>query len=117
MLPPRHFNKYVDICNDLFKTNSLYISTSVRWYAVPVEQGADYTFDYDSLPKVIFAKNINLVCSSKGDSSTIYKTHGVYYPTTELFYGDGGTVNWVRAGWDANVVNAKFARYAIDISR
>src|ERR1044071_884178 len=28
LMPSRFFNRYVDICNDLFKNNSLYISTS-----------------------------------------------------------------------------------------
>ncbi len=112
LLPTKNFNKYVDVCNDLFRTNSLYISAAVRWYA----DNSNYKFEYDSLAKIVFPQ-MNLICVSKGDSSIIYNTHGVYYPGREQFNGEGGNVNWIRAGWDEKTVHAQFARYTIDITR
>ena len=46
----------------------------------------------------------------------IRETKGVYYPTRHRFYGDGGKVNWKRAGWDENIVNATLSKYSIDVS-
>ncbi len=112
LLPTKNFTKYIDVSNDLFRTNSLYISAAVRWYST----NDQYTFEYDSLAKIIFPQ-MNLICSTKGDSSVIYNTHGIYYPNREVFLGEGGNVNWIRAGWDEKAVHAQFARYTIDVSK
>lgn len=111
LLPSKNFAVYMIACNNLFKDNSLYVSSSTHWYA----DNSDYSFDYDSLPKIVFP-SLNLVCSAKGDSSVIVETKGAYYPTRELFYGIGGKVNWKRAGWDEHVVRAELSKYAIDVS-
>lgn len=50
---------------------------------------------------------MNLISTSKGDSSVIYNTKGYLYPTQQKFYGSGGNVDWTRAGWDKNTVSAK----------
>ncbi len=112
LLPTKNFTRYIDVSNDLFRTNSLYVSAAVRWYG----SSNLYKFDYDSLAKIIFPQ-MNLICTSKGDSSIIYNTHGVYYPNRERFEGEGGNVNWIRAGWDEKAVRAQFARYSIDVSK
>ncbi|MEO8086365.1 MAG: hypothetical protein ABI763_06080 [Bacteroidota bacterium] len=112
LLPPKNFTKYVDISNDLFRTNSLYVSAAVRWYSTSNQ----YKFEYDSLAKIIFPQ-MNLLCTTKGDSSVIYNTHGIYFPNREQFDGEGGNVNWIRAGWDEKTVHAELTHYSIDISK
>lgn len=39
---------------------------------------------------------MNLISTSKGDSSVIYNTKGYLYPTQQKFYGSGGNVDWTR---------------------
>jgi hypothetical protein len=112
LLPTKNFTRYVDICNDLFRTNSLYVSPAVRWYGT----SADYKFEFDSVAKIVFPK-MDLVCTTKGDSSIIYGTQGIYFPNRERFEGEGGNVNWIRAGWDEKTVRATLSRYAIDVSK
>jgi hypothetical protein len=109
-MPAKHFANYIISCNDLFRDNSLYISTSTRWYT----QMKNYTFEFDSIPKIVFSK-MDLVCVSKGDSSVIYGTEGSLYPTRELFAGKGGKVNWERAGFDENTVNVNLSEYLVDL--
>ncbi|MCX6292316.1 MAG: hypothetical protein NT126_11210 [Bacteroidetes bacterium] len=111
LLPSKNFSAYMMVCNNLFKDNSLYVSSSTHWYS----DNSDYTFDVDSLPKIIFP-SMTLTCSAKGDSSVITETKGVYYPNRQLFFGEGGKVNWKRAGWDENIVHAELNHYAIDAS-
>ena len=67
MLPSKNFSIYMIACNNLFKDNSLYISTSTHWYS----DNSNYKFDYDSLPKIIFPV-MNLICSTKGDSFILF---------------------------------------------
>ena len=46
----------------------------------------------------------------------IRETSGAYYPTKQEFFGNGGKVDWTRAGWDAGVVRAELARFRIDVT-
>lgn len=111
LMPSRFFANYMITCNNLFRDNSLYQSPSTNWHS----DNSSYSFEFDSLPKIVFPA-LNLVCSSKGDSSIIFETKGFLYPTQQKFYGQGGKVNWVRAGWDANVIHANLDTYVIDVT-
>jgi hypothetical protein len=111
LLPTKNFALYMTASNLLFATNTLYESASTRWFT----DANNYSFEYDSLPRVVFPQ-MNLLCSSRNDTSEIFGTKGVYYPTLKYFYGEGGTVNWQRAGFDPGTVNAKFSHYKIDIT-
>jgi hypothetical protein len=109
-MPSKHFANYIKSCNELFRDNSLYSSTSTRWYTL----SKNYTFEFDSVPKIVFAK-MDLICVTKGDSSVIYGTEGSFYPTTDLFVGKGGKVNWLRAGFEENTINAILNNFRIDV--
>ena len=111
LLPVRHFTNYIITCNNLFRDNTMYQSTSTNWHS----DNSNYSFDFDSIPKIIFP-SLNLVCSARGDSSIIYNTKGFLYPTKQLFYGQGGKVNWIRAGWDEKVVHAELTNYVFDVT-
>ncbi|MBL4656539.1 MAG: hypothetical protein JKX73_00955 [Flavobacteriales bacterium] len=101
---------YLDFSNDLFADNLLYKSASVQW----LSSNKNYSFEFDSLPKVTFQK-LDLKCYSKGDSSIIYKTSGTYYPTSRVWIGTGGNVNWIRAGIAEDVVVATLSDYDIKV--
>jgi hypothetical protein len=106
----KNFANYVIACNSLFASGSLYESASTRWFS----DNNSYTFDYDSLPKIVFPQ-MNLFCSARGDTSMINLTKGSYYPTLKAFFGQGGSVDWHRAGFDAVTVSAQLANYKIDV--
>lgn len=84
---------FIATCAGLFREGALLKSASVTWKA----RSKEFAFAFDSVPKIIFPKT-DLVCLAKGDSSVIIGTSGTYLPTQELWKGDGGTVNWQRAG-------------------
>lgn len=106
----RHFTVFVETSLELFKDNKIYESESVSWKVF----GGQYNFALDSVAHIDF-ENIKLACSSKGDSSIIYKTKGIYYPSTARFTGIGGTINWKRAGLDPNTTYAEIPDYLIKI--
>jgi len=111
LMPSKHFANYISSCNDLFRDNSLYESSSTRWYTL----SKNYVFEFDSVPKIVFTK-MDLICVSKGDSSIIYGAEGALYPTQELFFGKSGKVDWIRAGFESNMIYAELNNYRIDVT-
>jgi hypothetical protein len=108
----RSYTNYVSTMGGLFKDNTLYSSASTQWMV----SAADYTLDYDSLPKVNFTK-IDLSSKARGDSITIYNTSGSFYPTSDIFYGNGGRVTWERAGIKPTDMFADLISYRINVTK
>lgn len=109
-LSVRKLGDFLEISQLLFRNNTLYESSAVTWSA----SNNKFAFGFDSLPKVTFS-GMTLRCFGKGDSSVIEGTKGVYYPNNLLFFGDGGTVNFTRAGISVSEANAIVKRYAINL--
>src|SRR5687767_14720850 len=63
------FTSFVLVSKSLFAENALYSSQYVTWHA----DNNNYTFGFDSLPKIVFPA-LTLTCVAKGDSSIIYNT-------------------------------------------
>lgn len=105
----RSFTDFLAMSANLFASNTFYKSASTEWKS----DNSNYSFEYDSVPKVIFP-SLNVKCYSKGDSAVIYNTKGVYYPTITRFYGQGGKVNWLRAGIDEATSYAQLKKYTIN---
>lgn len=99
---------YLESCNSLFEEGALYKSAANTW----TSSNNNYKFGYDSLPTIEF-KALNLICYSKGDSSVIYNTKGIYYPTENKWVGVGGKVTWERAEYSKDSVFAEINDYVI----
>lgn len=104
----KRFTDYLKSCNSLFSENLLYKSASNSW----ASNNSNYTFGYDSLPTIEFAA-LTLTCYSKGDSSVIQNTRGIYYPTEAKWVGEGGKITWERAGFSPDSVYAEINDYTI----
>ncbi|MGD0711655.1 MAG: hypothetical protein ABR968_10815, partial [Bacteroidales bacterium] len=102
------FIEYLDISNNLFTSNILYKSTTTVWKS----NNNNYAFEYDTIPRIIFP-SLNLSCYANNDSSTVYNTKGIYYPTLGKFVGQGGKVLWTRAGFSSDSVYAEINNYKI----
>ncbi len=94
---------FIAMCANLFASNVMYESASIQWRST----SANFTFAYDSVPKVVFPK-ADLVCIAKGDSAVIRGTTGTYYPTLELWKGNSGKVTWERAALPASATFASW---------
>ncbi len=113
---------FIATCAGLFKDNVLFSSASTNWRS----STSKFTFAFDSIPKVIFPQ-ADLRCTSKGDSTVIRNTSGIFYPTRDLWEGTGGKLTWERAGldptstyaeWDhAYVIRLKSSEISIDSVR
>lgn len=109
----KNFSNFLEVCELLFKDNTLFESRAVKWKA----STRSYTFDFDSIPIIRFKGNIDLVCFAKDDSAKIYNTSGIYYPTQEKWVGKGGVIDWARAGMERANVRAEIEDYTLDVSR
>jgi hypothetical protein len=107
----KNFSDYLEMSDNLFATNSFYNSSVIRYSSYSNK----YIFEYDSVPKVIFP-NMNLrIANNQNDTGIIYNTKGVYYPYRGIFIGEGGKVDWKRAGIEDNVVWAELKKYQITL--
>ena len=106
---PKPFNDFLEMSDNIFENGMFYKTSGVQWYT----NSANYKFDYDSLPKLVFT-NITLRGSNQRDDSiSIENTNGNYYPTSGRFYGKGGLVSWKRTGLTEDVY-ADIKKYNID---
>jgi len=106
----RHFGTFLETSLSLFNEKKIYESEASYWCI----NNQNYIFQLDSVPHINFS-GINLKCVSKGDSSVIHNTEGVYYPITNRFKGKGGKVYWTRAGLDPTTTYAEIPQYTIKI--
>ncbi len=94
----------------LFRDHSFFQNEVIHWQS----STNDFHFEFDSLPAIVF-NTMNLRCYSKGDSSIIFNTSGVYFPGNQRFIGKSGKVTWERAGFDATKTYAELADYFIRV--
>lgn len=92
-----NLTQFIESSASVFENNTFYKSRSVAWQV----SNDKYSFRNDSLPAIVF-NQVDLRCLAKNDSSVIYGTSGVYYPTEDRFVGKGGRITWQRAGLPEN---------------
>ncbi|MFM1932461.1 MAG: hypothetical protein RL226_1764 [Bacteroidota bacterium] len=94
----------------LYEDGTFYSTGAVAWKFT----NTNYDFVFDSIPSIVYAGG-NLIGLSKGDSTVIYETKGVYYPQNERWKGEGGRVQWDRAEFDPKTTYATFENYELRI--
>ncbi len=104
------FVDFVSMSENLFGTNTFFKSATAEWKS----ETNDYQLICDSVPRIIY-KSLNLHGYSKGDSTVVYKTSGIFYPTQGKWVGNGGRVDWRRCGLDENQVYADLKKYTIGL--
>lgn len=107
------YNKFLEFSVPFFEKSALNETPSKTWMFG--------SFDYelklqDNVPEIDFA-SLNILAFTRGDTLSITNTAGVYYPLDQKWIGQGGTVNWSRAGLDSTTIYATLRHYAIDMAR
>ncbi|MBI4946429.1 MAG: hypothetical protein HY840_08515 [Bacteroidetes bacterium] len=108
----KKLSDFLEFSADLFASNTLYRSNYVEWFS----GSNNYSFEYDSLPKIIFSET-NIFCAVKADTASIFGTSGTYYPTEKKWVGKGGKVTWERDGIDAKLIHAELGRYTVILTK
>jgi hypothetical protein len=95
------FENFVRFSVDFFEHGALrYSQSGTSWFA-PVDQ-SEFGYDEEQGPFVAF-KRLDLVASRKQDSILIQNTSGKFFPSSQIWKGDGGKVTWARFGWDNDI--------------
>lgn len=109
----RNVQTFLDMTVNLFKTNSIYKSTTTEWRA----SNNDFKFVFNGSPRIIYGQ-MDLTCLAKRDSVKILNTKGVYYPLDDdKWEGAGGKVTWERAGFKPDEVFVELGNYTIKMSQ
>ncbi len=97
----KSFDKYLAFTSKLVTGNILYNTRTMAWRF----EKEKYHFEYDTVPILVFEK-LDLVCSTRKDSTIIEDARGIYFVNDNIWKGFGGRVNWQRVGLDKDKVYA-----------
>ncbi|MBC7865362.1 MAG: hypothetical protein IAF38_20470, partial [Bacteroidia bacterium] len=100
---------FLEMSVSLFSNNTFFKSPTYEW----ASSSTDFKFDYDSVPRVTFPEITVIGTTPRGDSLTIEKTKGMFYPGSGKFYGTGGKIPWTRVGLESDVY-ADVRKFTID---
>ncbi|MEE2699987.1 MAG: hypothetical protein VYD71_01315 [Bacteroidota bacterium] len=105
---------YFIFTNDFLSSGMLRNSRAVSWYCPSIE----YSFDIElGHPFLSFNKQLDLSCSSKGNTIFVYNTKGKYWPLSYKWEGKGGTINWQKTGLNKDSVYAFLSTYKVDLKK
>ena len=53
----------------------------------------------------------------RGDSIQVYNTRGVFFPTINVWKGNGGTLDWGKVGLDSDEIYCKTKKYEVKTNK
>ena len=105
------FQKFVLVSKNVFAENKLLQLGGYTW----VSTTADADLIIEKEPLFLF-KKLNLICYTPGDTFELYNTSGKFFPSKNLWIGQGGRIDWTRVGLDSGKVYALIKNYKIDLN-
>lgn len=108
----RRFLSFLEKTLLLFKKNYLFEARTVKWKF----SHDDYYMEFDSVIKVSFDKDGDLIGYSMYDSIVVRQTTGTFYLLDDVWKGNYGKYTWKRVNVDPDYVFAEFDKYSIDLS-
>jgi hypothetical protein len=105
------FQKFLLVSKNVFSENKILVLGGYTW----VSNTANAELIIEKEPLFYF-KNLNLICYTPGDTFELYNTSGKFYPSKNLWIGNGGKIDWTRVGLDSNRVFANVKNYKIDLN-
>ncbi len=100
----------IETSKNLLSENVIFKSSSTVWKS----STSKFEFKFNKAPEVHFSQ-LDLKCYAKRDSAILYGTSGVFLPLSNMWNGNGGTVNWERAGLPAAETYAEINEYKISM--
>lgn len=112
---------FLDVSATFFASRVLVENATFDWYYL----GGSYTFENPEKPMINFQGG-KLVCYVKNtsanrnenpniDSLIVYDAKGIFDPTLKKWVGEGGTINWEKAGMAKNDTYAELTKYDLSL--
>ncbi|MBN1650440.1 MAG: hypothetical protein JW857_03875, partial [Bacteroidales bacterium] len=105
----RDFSTFLQASTHFFTKDILFSGPSIKW---KIKTDA-YTIQFIEDTLKYSFQNSKLSGYSKGDSTTILNTSGIYFPFSNTWKGRKGTLSWARANYDPDRVYAELNQYTI----
>ena len=105
--------KFLVFSRNLFNENLLVTNRSLSWKV----SSSTFSFEYDSVPHIVFKEPLDLTCIARGDTLVVRQTSGRYTPLKTYWIGKEGLMDWNKAGYTIAEVYAELSDYSINTSR
>ncbi|MGM0666483.1 MAG: hypothetical protein ACQETA_04115 [Bacteroidota bacterium] len=102
---------FIRSVSDLIRDNIIFSSTSVKWKTT----AGRFSFSNDTA-FVVDIPESDLICYAQRDSTVIYGTKGSYSTIDKVWKGNGGIINWKKAGFPEEEMFAEAGSYLIDLT-
>ena len=102
---------FIRSASDLIRDNIIFSSSSVKWKTT----AGRFSFSNDTT-FVVEIPESDLICYAQRDSTVIHDTKGSYAVIDKVWKGDGGIINWEKAGFPEEEMFARAGSYSIDLT-
>lgn len=109
---PTKFEEFLDNSRMLMSQGILSKNSQIEWFS----SGQMFSYEFDKEPRVNLGET-DIIGRGAKDSVVIFKTKAYYYPLNKEIITKSGTVNWARAGFDANKVYVTLKNVRIDTKK
>ncbi|MBD79558.1 MAG: hypothetical protein CL840_11625 [Crocinitomicaceae bacterium] len=113
----RKYTNFLVFSRHLFEENALFYSSTTVWKSTSPYFEIYWKGEDDRGEAIVEIESLDLACYAKHDSSFIWDTKGTYYPMKKLWVGEGGVVNWHKAGFEENQIVAHVGKYKVEMNR
>ena len=110
-IPLRNVLKIFEHTQNLINENIIYSTAAIKWTA----ERPSYRFSYSDSLIVDFSRT-RISCISRKDSISVLNTSGSINLHSGIWQGKSGEIDWTQCGFPANMVNASFDEYEINMS-
>jgi len=110
-VPFRNVLKLFEHTQNLITENVIFSTAAVKWTA----ERPSYRFSFSDSLMVDFSRT-RITCTTRRDSITVLKTLGSINLHSGIWRGKEGEIDWSQCGFPANMVNASFGEYEINMS-
>lgn len=104
--------EFLEFTKFLYETKALFNSSTKSWHFT----AESFSLAHNTKGAIVTLGKTQILGVTKGDTITINNTSGIYHYNENKWQGTAGTVNWQRAGLNAQDVFCTFGVYEVDMT-
>ena len=96
---------------NMINDDVIFSTAAIKWNA----ERAFFRFTFTDSLRAEFTQT-NIICHTRRDSIIVLNTSGTINLHSGIWQGNQGEIDWTQSGFPANMVNARFGQYQINMS-